>query len=108
MPKQQLTKHKCGAHILTALDSHRAAIPLTLDPYPLNSIGEAAALQQGRRTYQPRHYGQGRRRAHHIRQDPAGKVTVLTDHRCHQPIPLEWIAGPKARPIKPNKQEVDF
>ena len=35
MPKQQLTKHKCGAHILTALDSPpRSHTSLTLDPTP--------------------------------------------------------------------------
>ena len=108
MPKQQLTKHKCGEHIITALDSHRAAIPLTLDPHPLNPTGEAAALKQGRHTYQARDYGQGRRRADHIRQNPAGQVTVLTDHYCHQPVPHDWIASSKPRPIKPNSQEVDF
>jgi len=108
MPKQQLTKHNCGAHIITALDRHRAAIPLTLDPHPLNPIGEAAALKEGRHTYQARDYGQGRRRAHHIRQNPAGQVTVLTTHRCHQPIPSDWIATPKPPKVKPNNQEVPF
>ena len=100
MPKQQLTKHKCGAHIITALARHRAAIPLTLDPYPLNPTGEAAALKEGRHTYQARDYGQGRRRAHHIRQQPAGQVTVLTSHRCDHPIPQD---SPAVRHMQMNK-----
>jgi len=108
MPKQQLTRHTCGAHVITALDRHRAAIPITLEPYPINPLGEAAALQDGRHSYQARDYGQGRRRAHHIRQQPAGQVTVLITHKCHQPIPHEWIATPRPRPAKPNDQEVNF
>ena len=101
MKKQELTTHTCGAHVITALDSHRAAIPVTLEPYPLNNQGEAAALQQGRSTYQPRHYGQGKRRAHHIKQNPAETVTVLTSHQCNEPIPHDWIK-PQAWKTKPT------
>lgn len=108
MSKPQLGTHRCRKATLTGLDRDMAALVVHVEPYPLSPAGEVAALRDHRATYQIAPWGLALRKAHHIRQAPAGTRTVLAEHRCEHPLPAEWIASPKPRTPTPNNQEVPF
>lgn len=108
MPKPQLGTHRCRMATLTGWDRDRAALLVHVEPYPLSAVGEVAALCDQRATYQIAPWGLALRKAHHIRQHPAGSRTVLAEHRCGEPLPETWLAPPTPRKPKPNNQEVPF
>lgn len=101
----------CGATVLRGLDADAAALAVTVDPHPLNPLGEALALLQPRRTYslQPRHPA-----GHQI--DPRDRVTIetrpagtdrntdtLAEHQCHAtPLPTTTSAFDR-RPDLPDE-----
>ena len=94
---------------MTALDHWTAAIPVHLDPWPLNPQGEVEALRDGRRTYQIRQWGVRYRNAYRIAGNPPGpRTTVLAEHRCGEDIPDTWRQPPPRKPTTHNTQEVPF
>ena len=83
----------CSAPVLTGLDADAAALTVTVDPQPIDALGEALAVLAGRATFEawtagPRveleHRGAGR-----IAFRPAGtsSVAVAAAHRCGSPPP---------------------
>lgn len=100
----------CHQPTITALDSHRAAITAKVDPYPLTPHGEVWALQHNRATYQHTPTSLTRRDRWNIPGRPPTQTrTVLTEHRCHQPIPQQHIrpAAPKP-PQRPQEDQCPF
>lgn len=86
---------RCGLVILTGLtDPHTCAIEAHVDPHPLNPLGEALALLEGRYTVTARPEA-GRfvlddRDDLTIAARPAGttlRADVLAEHRCGRPVP---------------------
>lgn len=108
MTKHKIAKHRCGDLILIALDYWTAAYTVHCDPYPLSAHGELQALRDDRKTYQMETYGVRHRNAWRIRSKPPGKATVLTEHRCHHPLPQDWLAPPEPTKPRPQHQEVPF
>jgi hypothetical protein len=93
---------KCGAAILAGLNRDWLAIDTTLDAQPVDNLGEALALMQGRSTYDLRPltgYGAtGRQmqirnatRISQPRQHP-----VHAEHRCGQPLPPAVVTASEA------------
>lgn len=105
MTKQQTCRH-CGAPVLTGLDAPLAALPVTLDPNPVDNLGEALALIQGRHTYAVSTINESgryrrcfdQRTASWIRTGPATHP-IHPEHRCGQPLPpaattpTTWATG---------------
>lgn len=78
---------RCGATTWPASDGgNRGGLPVTLDPTPLDSMGELGALLTGRRTYTVHANGDVHARTvQTIRTRPAGaalRQTVHADHAC--------------------------
>lgn len=97
----QLRTHTCGLIVLTGLDATLAAIPTTVDPAPLTTAGEMAALLQGRHTYDfwtTTSELHGPRRAWDITRAPAtntGRTRVLATHICGStPLPSHPTPAP--------------
>lgn len=96
----QRTCPHCQAYVLTGLDADTAGIPVTVDREPVDSLGEALAVLQGRQTYERRNgsYTEGRggrleqRTASSIRRR-VGVHPVHAEHRCHEPLPTAPAAG---------------
>jgi hypothetical protein len=99
---QHRTCPTCQETIITGLDAHRAALTVTLDPYPLTPTGEVWALTHHRRTYQiTQNEIEPRTRWNIPGHPPSPTLTVLTAHACHQPIPHQHRRQeppPKPRP----------
>lgn len=82
----------CGAPTLVGLDADTAALPATVDPWPLTVRDEAAAWLSTppRRTYRlVADAGRLRIRARdrwQITGTPPTEVHVVAEHRCHQPL----------------------
>jgi hypothetical protein len=83
---------KCQAPVMVGLDDERCGIPVTVDPTPLNALGEVQALMTGRATFSLR-YVAGRYEIDHrdsfrISGTPAGsdpRLEVLAEHECNSP-----------------------
>ena len=91
---------KCGANVLTGLDSDVAGIPVVTEVHPLDLMGECYATMANRPTYA--HVMRGRkmvlrgpRSAGQITLNPASTVRVVAEHACGQPL------GRPAPPPKP-------
>ena len=96
----------CKQPTLTGLDADRCALTATVDPYPLTPHGEVWALSDGRHTYQLQHGQLEPRTRWNIPGHPPGPDhTVLTTHRCHQPIPTQHRRPPAPRPAPPTPTE---
>lgn len=86
----------CGSQILTGLDADWLGINTTLDAQPVDQLGEALALLQGRRTYNLRPTGgyndHGRameeRNAWRISHPTRRPWPIHAEHRCHSPLPV--------------------
>lgn len=110
--RAQLRRHKpCGIPTMRGLDSDVCAFEVSCDLGELTAIGEAMALLEDRRTYELNIRGElVYRDRYAITARPAGgRITVLADHRCTQPIPATWCKPtprPAARPTDP--EEIPF
>lgn len=96
----------CGQPVVRALDADLLAFEVTVDPTPVNPVGELLALAAGRRTYDGIHVG-GRlelepRRPAHITQH---RYPVFTDHHCGAPLPA---AAPTAGAAQEDTNEPPF
>lgn len=85
----------CRAHVLRGLDADWLALDTTLDPQPVDNLGEFLALATGRRTFDLRPTSSsgshGRvmeeRNAWRIRNPWVIPFPVHAEHRCGQPLP---------------------
>lgn len=107
--------HPCGLPTLAGLDSQMAALDAYVDPAELSAFGEAAALLDGRRTYDYNitHRHLSRRDQWRITGRPAGgsQATVFAQHVCEHPIPAEWCVPPqphKPAARQPQSKEIPF
>lgn len=96
---RRLTAHTCRtchSPTLRGLDADTCAFEITLDPTPLDPLGEVLALTAGRRTYDLTHtagrYEINPRTHHHITRPR--RYPVLTEHRCGQPLPVAAEPAP--------------
>lgn len=91
----------CGALTLTAYTGHPGQYLITVDPTPLTTHSEAAALLAGRATYDAEIANNGsitfqHRHVHRIRVPR--KHPVLADHACPgTPANLTWLPTPPDR-----------
>lgn len=110
--KAQLRRHRtCGLPIMLGLDADVCAFEATCDLGELTAAGEAAALLEGRRTYELNVRGELRtREPHDITRRPAGAATpVLAEHRCAAPIPAAWcVPRPPTASRRPDDEEYPF
>jgi hypothetical protein len=90
------TCRACGAFVLRGLDADRAALPVVVDPVPLNELGEFAALLAGRKTYETSGSNQrcelNPRNPDRIGACPAtarSRTIVLVEHHCGRPMAAE-------------------
>lgn len=94
---------RCHGAVLVGLDADVAAGLATVDPAPLNSLGEAHALLNGGRTYSVRTVGKRKeidyRYAHNIDDGTAGKH-VVAEHQCEYTPPREHIQFPEQKPLR--------
>jgi hypothetical protein len=85
---------RCRGAVLVGLDGDVAAGTARVDPAPLNSLGEAAALIDGRRTYTisgDKHRKQiDYRQDWHISEGTKGRH-VVAEHKCEWTPPREHI-----------------
>lgn len=101
----------CRQVTLVGLDADRAALTAATDPEPLNPLGEYLAVATGRRTYdltwtRGTRYELNPRDAAHIQKRPAqlsGKSTVVAEHVCGQPMPLEGRIDQPPEPVPNGK-----
>jgi hypothetical protein len=87
----------CKTRVLIGLSDDVCALTVTVDPTPVNTLGEALARLTNRATYTLHRHGRSwrlnRRDRWQITGEPAGTRTgplgydVLTEHRCQQPLP---------------------
>jgi hypothetical protein len=97
--------HTCHSPILAGLDADRCALPVAVDPYALTTAGEVWSLRAGRDTY-VLHQGLLHLRTRwDIPSNPAGSVTVLAEHRCGHPPPIE-LRQPATPPAQPPAKEM--
>lgn len=78
----------CQSPTLRALDGDVLAFDVTVNPDPIDELGELLAIATGRRTYDAitttgRMELEPRRPAH----IPNRRHPVLAEHRCHEPLP---------------------
>lgn len=94
---------RCGAHTLRALDDDMCGLPVTVDPGPLDPVGEMQALISGRATYRLLHTNSrweiDRRTQFDIAAQPAGAVDVLAAHQCGQIISADGPPINNPRPL---------
>lgn len=89
---------RCGRTTLRGLDADRAAIAVTVDPTPINTLGEFLAISAGRITYDLEWRG-GRyelspREPAHIQAAPArlrARRQVVVSHSCGSVMPAEGL-----------------
>ena len=94
----------CRAVVLAGLDRDWLALDTTLDAQPVDNLGEALALIQGRRTFDLRptrsHGSHGRlmeeRNAWRISNPWQLPYPVHAEHRCGQPLPAAPPPTPTA------------
>lgn len=86
----------CGAQVVRGLDDEICAIPVTCDPTPIDTLGEALATITARRTYDltgpARRPNLDPRRPDHIRRPR--RYPVLVTHLCGQPLPADTTPAP--------------
>lgn len=92
---------RCHTPALVGLDDDICATEAATDPTPLNPLGEALALIDGRRTWNltttRNGYQLERRDNTHITTNPAGthpRQDTLAEHRCHHPPPPPTLTTP--------------
>lgn len=98
--KARIRTHRgCPIPVLAGIDSDIAGLDAWCDLGELHAYGEAMALLSGRRTYELRGGRLGHRDKWQISGKPAGttRYPVFAEHRCHDPIPTDWI-----QPSKPD------
>jgi len=91
------TCRKCSTPTLAGLDADVCAFDAWCDLGELSPAGEAAALLDGRRTYQLFYTNSlSYRHSWHITSRPAGdpQHPVFATHRCGEPIPAVWCVPP--------------
>jgi hypothetical protein len=78
----------CHTTVLAGLDADAAALPIRCDPTPLDALGEAVALLQGRTTYDLIETKTGRelyeRSAHTIKKPR--RYQVFATHKCAESL----------------------
>lgn len=84
---------RCGAKTLAGLDADWLALDTFLDHAPVDELGEALAVLQGRRTFDLRPTG-GRSHSRCMEERSASSIRagrryhpVHAEHRCGQPLP---------------------
>ncbi len=91
---------RCGAPLICGLDADNAGWPAKCDPGPIDEIGEAIALMNGRPTYDLT--GDTRRKELEYRYEwnikRARKYPVLATHKCGAP-PLPAAPPPVIEPF---------
>lgn len=96
----------CGARILAGLDAERCAFAVTVDPMPVDALGEMQALISGRRTFRLQYKADrweiDHRTEFDIQRSPPHEVHVLVEHECGQPISGNGppIKNPRPRAIE--------
>jgi hypothetical protein len=96
---------KCLDLVLVGLDGDTCAFEVACDPQPLNTVGEALSLLEGRRTHTLRREGPGYvldpRDQHEISFAPAGtkpRRDVVRQHRCGTSPPPPGLRAPTSFP----------
>lgn len=87
--------HVCGIPCLAGLDDDICAREVWLELQPINTLGEAEAMLEGRYTveYWPGADKLYPRWPENITHVPAGTDTrtrQMVEHRCNAPIPASW------------------
>lgn len=89
---------RCGRTTLRGLDADRAALAVTVDPTPVNALGEFLALSAGRITYdlewRAGRYELSPREPAHIRAAPArlrARRQVVVSHSCGSTMPADGL-----------------
>lgn len=111
--KARIRTHRpCGLPTLAGIDSDLAGLDAWCDLGELHAYGEAMALISGRRTYELWGGRLGHRDQWQIQGRPAGssRHPVFSEHRCHDPIPPDWITPSKPAPIRTarNLEEIPW
>lgn len=103
------TCHGCHAEVITGFDDEDGGYPEIADPQPLNELGEAVAILEGRHTATLNPYRDGRainrRPTDSIRRRPAGRTTfedVLREHVCNTPPVPPPLRAPSRLNPKPT------
>jgi len=96
---------RCHAPLLTGLDADRCALPVTVDPDPVDTVGELTALLTGRATLNLVHTGGHKyvlNRRTKFQISAPRKHPVLAEHACGLPLgkPEEMPA-----PSRPTESE---
>lgn len=82
----------CRQLVIAGFDNDTCAFDAWTEPAPLTPHGELAALLDERRTYDldgERLYR--RDQASIPGRPPSPRRTVLAEHRCHSPLPVDWL-----------------
>lgn len=107
-----LTHRPCGIPTLAGIDSDRCGLDAWCDLAEIHAYGEAMALLSGRRTYELWGGRLGHRDHWMIQGRPAGgtRYPVFAEHRCHEPIPTDWIhpSKPAPQPTARNLEEIPW
>lgn len=87
--------HTCGIPCIAGLDDDICAFETWCEMQPINTIGEAEALTQGRRTFEylPANKRIYPRWTENITHRPAGthdRWRQLVEHRCGELFPAHW------------------
>lgn len=92
---------RCGAPVLAGLDGDVMAFEARVDPEPLNGLGEALAVLEGRGTWalhrEQSRYVLDTRDSHEIAAHPATsqpREDVLREHRCSTAAPGSALVAP--------------
>ena len=99
MTARPVCRH-CHAPVLTGQDSPTAGITVTLDPQPVDNLGEVLALLQGRRTFAVSTVNQSGNHRRVFDERTASWIRtgrpiapVHPEHRCNQPLPTAASTG---------------
>ncbi|MFC3980191.1 hypothetical protein [Streptosporangium jomthongense] len=88
---------RCFAPVLRGLDAEKCALPVRADIGPIDEMGEAIALLQGRATYDLVGNAQKKELEHryewHIRNPR--RYPVLAAHKCGSPLPAIPARAPE-------------
>jgi hypothetical protein len=95
----------CGVTVLVGLNNDICAWTVAVDPTPLTHHGELLAVLSGRTSYALRN-DTLHHRPHDCIKTEHQHGDVVTDHKCDQPIPVEWRAPTATRPnlTRPDDQ----
>lgn len=94
---------RCGGPVLAGIDGDVMAFEATVDPEPLNRIGEALAVLEGRGTWalnrEADRFVLNPRDSHEIAHHPAttrSREDVVREHRCSTSAPPEVLTAPSS------------